>query len=66
MGGQFRTIRVDLTGDALFQYGDILRRINASIKGVYSENELITDIWKNGMLAVLTEVERLENENKYC
>ena len=49
MGHTFKTIRLDLQGDALIQFEDVLRRINASIAGTYTENQLIIDVWKNGM-----------------
>ncbi len=66
MANNFRTIRLDLVGEALIQFENVLKRINASITGYYSENQLIIDVWKNGMANCLAEVERIENENKLC
>lgn len=66
MANNFKTIRLDLVGEALIQFKDVLKRINASINGTYSEKSLIVDVWKNGMLVCLTEVKRIENANKLC
>lgn len=66
MAERFETISIDLKGEALKQFYSVLLRIEAQTEGAYTKNDLIVDVWKNGMVFCLEELARLENANKLC
>jgi hypothetical protein len=66
MADRTYSVHLELSGEAVKQFFDLLSRINTHITDIMSSGELTEEIWKAGCRSVTKVIEDIENEAKLC
>ena len=60
------SVHLELSGEAFWEFFNLLARANVSIEGQITHGDLAVEIWKAGIQVITKNIEGIENEQRLC